>query len=236
VPEQILRDTTMRLAKLRGFCDRHPMYKSSPHIIGDTTTLLREFAIPFELVESELSIVHAIEVNPRRNDIDNIWTKIIRKASQRATDTGSIQPIADIILESAQKFYPHDLRVFPLQTIVRLVATYLIDNRINEPYFITRILRQANVAYGDLFNTYHQLYSNRAEPFNNSQPGGGMELLLSELAYVLNQWIKSADERIHGYISEYLTTVSHFAFRQDLAHEFLEIQRKLEAFSANMFE
>ncbi|RHZ75734.1 hypothetical protein Glove_209g87 [Diversispora epigaea] len=209
----------------------------------DGETLLREFAIPFDLVESELSIVHAIEVNPRRIDIDNIWAKIIRKASQRAIETGSIQPIADIILESARKFYPHDLRVFPLSTIVRLVATYLIDNRINEPYFITRILRQANVAYGDLFNTYHQLYTNRVEPFNNSQPGGGMELLFNELAYVLNQWIKSADERydivsrsIHGYISEYLTTVSHFAYGQDLAHEFLEIQRKLEAFSTNMFE
>lgn len=41
---------------------------------------------------------------------------------------------------------------------------------------------------------------------------------------------------IHGCISEYLTTVNHFAYGQDLAHEFLEIQRKLEAFPTNMFE
>ncbi|CAG8511459.1 6769_t:CDS:10 [Acaulospora morrowiae] len=206
----------------------------------DADLLLREFAVPFDLVERELSIVHAVEVAPRRTDIDNIWRKIMHKASQRSKESGNPQPIIDIVLECGRKFYPHDLRVFPMETIVRLIAIYLIENGIDEPNFIARVLRQANVAFGDLFNTLHRLYALKVEPFNSK---GGMYLLLKELVYVLNQWMKSVDERydiesrsIHGYVSQYLTTVNHFSLGQDLSHEFLEIQRKLESFSANMLE
>ncbi|CAG8449027.1 7099_t:CDS:10, partial [Acaulospora colombiana] len=149
----------------------------------DADILLRDFAMPFDLVEKELSIVHAVELKL-------IFVHL--QASQRAKESGTLQPMTDVILECGRRFYPHDLRVFPMETIVRLIAIYLIDNRVNEPNFIVEVLKKANVAFGDLFNTLHHLYALKIDPFNSKE---GMYLLLKELVYLLNQWMKSVDER-----------------------------------------
>ncbi|RIB04902.1 Non-repetitive/WGA-negative nucleoporin C-terminal-domain-containing protein [Gigaspora rosea] len=226
------------LAALKGKPDKTTLLARLSQQLFDAQDLLRDFVIPFGLVERELSLVHAVEVIPSREDINQIWKKIIQKAKKKAHDTGSHQPIDDVVIESGRKYYPHDLRVFPMDTIVSEIAMYLIPKRIDEPGYITRILKQSNVAFCDIFNTFHNLFSFRITPFNTSE---GICLLLKELVFILNQWMKSVEERydieprsIHGMVSQYLTVIDHHSLGQGFSHEFLEIQRKLETFSTMM--
>ncbi|CAG8477424.1 45_t:CDS:2, partial [Cetraspora pellucida] len=226
------------LAVLKGKSDKATMLARLDQQLYDAQTLLKDFVMPFGLVERELSLVHAVEVIPSREDINQIWKKIMQKATKKAGETGSLQPITEVVVESGRKYYPHDLRVFPMDTIVGEIADYLIKRRIDEPGCIAGILKQANVAFCDLFNTFNNLISFRSAPFNSQE---GICLLLKELAYILNLWMKSVEERydieprsIHGMVSNYLTLIDHHSLGQSFSHEFLEIQRKLETFSTIM--
>ncbi|CAG8538020.1 32849_t:CDS:2, partial [Racocetra persica] len=214
------------LAALRGKPDKAALLARLDQQLFDAQTLLKDFVIPFGLVEIELSLVHAVEVIPSREDINQIWKKIMQKARKKASETGSLQPIAEVVIESGRKYYPHDLRVFPMgkywhlllcyiaprfythnttsrtDTIVGEIADYLIKRRIDDPGCIARILKQANVAFCDIFNTFNNLISFRSAPFSSQE---GICLLLKELVVILNQWMKSVEERydieprsIHG--------------------------------------
>ncbi|CAG8442627.1 17245_t:CDS:10 [Dentiscutata heterogama] len=226
------------IAALKGKPDKGTLLARLSQQLFDAQDLLRDFVIPFGLVERELSLVHAVEIIPSREDINQIWKNIIQKARKKAQDSGSFQPIADVVIESGRKYYPHDLRVFPMDIIVSEIATYLIPKRIDDPGCIVKILKQANVAFCDIFNTFHSLFAFRMTPFNTQE---GICLLLKELVFILNQWMKSVEERydieprsIHGMVSQYLTAIDHNSLGQSFSHEFLEIQRKLETFSTIM--
>ncbi|CAG8496131.1 3220_t:CDS:10, partial [Dentiscutata erythropus] len=219
------------IAASKGKPDKGTLLARLSQQLFDAQDLLRDFVIPFDLVERELSLVHAVEIIPSREDLNQIWKKIIQKARKRAQDSGSLQPIAEVVIESGRKYYPHDLRVFPMDAIVSEIATYLIPRRIDDPGCIAKILKQANVAFCDIFNTFHNLFAFRMTPFNTRE---GICLLLKELVFILNQWMKSVEERIHGMVSQYLTAIDHNSLGQSFSHEFLEIQRKLETFSTIM--
>jgi len=49
-----------------------------------------------------------------------------------------------------------------IDKIIILVSKYLIDRRFNDPGVVTRILRQANINFAVLFETFKRVLNNRS--------------------------------------------------------------------------
>ncbi|CAB4424476.1 unnamed protein product [Rhizophagus irregularis] len=222
-------------AKLHGIPSKAEVLALLNQKLYDPPILLNDFIQPFNLFEKKLALLQIVEDAPYSTEIANVWDDIIQKAIQRSEDTGSIQPIADTLVSAGRKYYPSDVRMLPLDKIIILVSKYLIDRRFNDPGVITRILRQANINYAVLFETFKRVLNNRSD--ESLYIRDGLRFLFQELSYILSEWVKSSEElydidtnNVLDLIDRWVGVVDSSKLGKELKEDFMENRRNYYLF------
>ncbi|CAG8604872.1 659_t:CDS:10, partial [Rhizophagus irregularis] len=208
-------------AKLHGIPSKAEVLALLNQKLYDPPILLNDFIQPFNLFEKKLALLQIVEDAPYSTEIANVWDDIIQKAIQRSEDTGSIQPIADTLVSAGRKYYPSDVRMLPL------------DRRFNDPGVITRILRQANINYAVLFETFKRVLNNRSD--ESLYIRDGLRFLFQELSYILSEWVKSSEElydidtnNVLDLIDRWVGVVDSSKLGKELKEDFMENRRNVE--------
>ncbi|KAG8179998.1 hypothetical protein JTE90_020953 [Oedothorax gibbosus] len=203
--------------------------------------LYEEFAVPFDLPESQLAILKCGGLKDPAL-IECLWQSIIDKATVQSIANGTdrrVNIIQQKIYDIGQPYVGCD-DYFPLVYIIKLLESKSCTLNFSSPGWVFDILLKLGISIVDLLKIYHKLYKAKDSCWTSS---GRPLHLLSVLVAIIDHFAESpsivpVNERrtftqfCLDVISDYLVDLQAMDFSvpnvNNLMREFKTIQRKLE--------
>ncbi|KAF7491408.1 Nuclear pore complex protein [Sarcoptes scabiei] len=180
------------------------------------TALYQEFAVPFELYECQLKILHCAD-HEDVTLIENIWRSILNQELSSVADK-DIETQKTLLKNKIKELgiaYLNTEKFFPLELIITLLECNVKFSE-NEPNWLVETFLSLKIPLIYLFEIYHKIYKSRVD---FKTPGLALNPLnlLKSLVYLINQldhcylnpsdrkyFVSKALDLISGYISDLL--------------------------------
>ncbi|TFK57029.1 nucleoporin [Heliocybe sulcata] len=178
----------------------------------DVTELFQLYAEPFDLWEMQLLILH---VANHRDDtiVRPIWNQIFEEAVNSVEPSIGADQAMSKVVSLGRRFYPSE-SAFPLRYIASLLVRFGLANKGVLPYgWAPRVLAQCGVAFGEIWDIFHEMYESQVPPFNDQS---NVQAISSDIAVLLSDWMQEAQrpqssaarefpaDRVDAAVSQYL--------------------------------
>jgi len=152
------------------------------------TELYQEYAVPFDLLNTQLLILHVSE-HRDENVVRPIWNRIFEEVIDGADPEVAADRIISRVVPLGQRFYPSE-SAFPLRHVASLLVRFSLAHKGSVPYgWAPRILVQCGVPFSDIWDILYEMYESQIPPFNEQ---ANVQAISSDIAVLLTDWVEEA--------------------------------------------